>query len=97
MYEQGDLGHFHTEFRDPHTDELVDPPVVRFKHETPGGVETTLIYGTDAALTKESVGRYLATVDLNAGGTWHFRWETTGAFQGAREFSRTVAASEFAP
>ena len=27
-YTKGDLGHFHNEFRDPHTDALVDPDTV---------------------------------------------------------------------
>ena len=94
-YEKGDLAHFHNEFRDPHTDQLVDPTVVRFKYETPAGLETTLVYGTDPALTKESTGKYMATVNLNASGTWDFRWETTGIYQGAEEFSRDVAGSEF--
>lgn len=95
-YAKGDLAHFHTEFRDPHSDELVDPTTVRFKYETPASAETTLTYGSDAALTKLSTGKYMATVNLNASGTWGFRWETTGAYQGAEEFTRDVAASQFA-
>ena len=95
-YAKGDLAHFHNEFRDPHTGALVDPGVVRFKYEPPGGAETTLVYGTDAALTRESAGKYMATVNLNLAGTWGFRWETTGAYQGTDEFTRNVAASQFA-
>jgi hypothetical protein len=95
-YVKGDLAHFHAEFRDPHSDALVDPTVVRFKYETPAAVETTLVYGVDAALTKTSTGKYQATVNLSASGTWGFRWETTGTYQGVEEFTRSVAASQFA-
>lgn len=93
-YDQGDSAHFHAEFRDPHTNSLVDPSTVKFKFETPVGVETVLIYPA-AALTRSSAGLYQATVDLNAGGTWSFRWETTGTYQGAEEFSRDADTSHF--
>jgi hypothetical protein len=95
-YVKGDSAHFHTEFRDPHTDALVDPATVKFKHETPAGVETTLTYGSSSELTRTSQGKYVAAIDLNASGTWWFRWETTGTYKGADEFSRDVAASQFA-
>jgi hypothetical protein len=94
-YIEGGTAHFHNEFRDPHTDELVDPSVVRFKYETPSGIETTLTYGVDPALTKTSTGKYLATVTLSSDGTWGFRWETAGTFAGVDEFTRDVAASQF--
>ena len=94
-YDKGDLGHFHNEFRDPHTGQLVDPPVVRFRYETPAGVETTLTYGVDTALTRSSPGKYLGLVDLNDAGEWWFRWETTGPYQGADEFTREVNGSQF--
>ena len=94
-YEKGDLGHFHNEFRDPHSGELVDPDSIVFKFETPTGSQTTLTNGVDAALTRSSQGRYLAIVNLNEAGEWRFRWETTGTYQGAKEFTRYVDASEF--
>jgi hypothetical protein len=94
-YHKGDLAHFHNEFTNPHTGALVDPTTVKFKYEKPDGTETTLTYGTDAALTKTSTGKYQATVDLTAVGTWYFRWETTGSYQGADEFKRQVVASQF--
>jgi hypothetical protein len=94
-YVKGDSVHFHNEFRDPHTDALVDPTAVVFKYETPAGAQTTLTYGSSVELTKSSTGKYQAAVTLDASGTWHFRWETTGTYKGADEFSRDVGASEF--
>ena len=55
----------------------------------------TPVNGVDAALTRSSQGRYLAIVNLNEAGEWRFRWETTGTYQGAKEFTRYVDASEF--
>jgi hypothetical protein len=95
-YAKGDLAHFHNEFRDPHTDQLLDPPVVRLKYTPPGGATVTLTYGVDAALTKTSTGKYMATVSLGIVGVWKFRWETTGAYQGASpDLLRTVDESAF--
>jgi hypothetical protein len=94
-YVKGDSAHFHTEFRDPHTGALVDPTTVKFKYEPPGGAETTLTYGSSPELTKQSTGRYQAAIDLNVAGTWGFRWETTGTYKGADEFTRQVEPSQF--
>lgn len=95
MYDIGDLGKFTATFRDPDTDALVDPATVKFKHKTPAAVETTLTY-PDVNLVKLSTGRYRASVSLATAGQWTFRWETTGTYQGAEEFARTVQATVFA-
>lgn len=95
-YDKGDQAHFHNEFRDPHTGQLVDPQVVRFKYDPPGAAAAvTLVFGVDGALTKTSTGKYQAAVSLDVAGEWSFRWETTGTYQGAEEFTRTVNASAF--
>lgn len=94
MYDVGDLGKFTATFKDPETDALVDPTTVKFKSENPSAAELTLTY-PDANLVKLSVGRYRASVALNAAGQWTFRWETTGTYQGAEEFSRTVQPTVF--
>jgi len=94
MYQQGDVIIRQEEFRDPVTDALVDPTTVKFKAETPAGVETVLTY-PHANLTKVSAGIYQARVDLTAGGTWRFEWLTSGTYQGAESFERYVRATDF--
>lgn len=94
MYEQGDVLVRDMEFRDPATDQLVDPAIVKFKYETPAGIETVLTY-PHANLTKTSTGRYQARVDLDSGGTWKFEQLTTGTYQGVEVFERYVRPSDF--
>lgn len=93
MYALGAVGYFYMEFSDPETGALTDPSTVRFKYETPGGVETTLTY-PDANLIKRATGRYRAAVTLPTSGTWTFRWEPAGE-AGETEFQRDVATSRF--
>jgi hypothetical protein len=64
----------------------VDPATLTFKLMSPDGVETTYVYGTDAEITKQSVGDYTARITPDKAGRWHYRWITTG--------SGTVLASE---
>lgn len=56
----------------------VDPDTVTFRMKSPCCDETTLVYGTDAALSKLSTGNYAADIQPDRGGVWHFRWQTTG-------------------
>ena len=94
MYHQGDVLVDDVEFRHPTTDALTDPTTVKFKYETPAGAETVLTY-PNANLTKTAVGIYQARVDLTAGGTWKFEWQTTGTLQGSEPFERYVRATDF--
>lgn len=55
-----------------------DPTTVTFKTHDPFGSELTYVYGTDAAVTKTSVGDYSASVTPDSAGRWRFRWQTTG-------------------
>lgn len=75
----------------------VDPSVVRVKYRAPGqtvGDQTTLLYGTDAAVVKDATGKYHVDVDTtNKAGTWRFRWESTGSGQAANEGEFVVDAS----
>ena len=74
----------------------VDPTTVVIRVMSPSRVETTYTYGTDAEMTKSSVGDYAADITPDESGRWHFRWQTTGtgttlAFEG--DF--LVQASQF--
>lgn len=55
-----------------------DPTTVKFKTIDPCGYERSYTYGTDAEITKQSVGDYSADVTPDSAGRWLFRWETTG-------------------
>lgn len=77
----------------------VDPTTVRFEYLPPSDrVPTTLTYGAggaSAALVKTDVGNYRVDLTLDEPGSWQIRWETTGNYVGATEFTIAVAQSKF--
>lgn len=73
----------------------VDPDVVRFVVRNPRGVETTYLYGTDAALVKSATGIYYVDVSADVEGKWYYRYYSTGSGQAAGEGSFTVAFGAF--
>ena len=85
------------------TDDVdTDPTVsIKFKLRSPANVETTYVYGTDAALQKASTGNYTADVTPDEGGRWRYRWEATSVdgsantFRAGSEGSFVVTVSEF--
>lgn len=70
-----------------------DPTTVVLKYKNPAGTVTTWTYGVDNQVVKDGVGNYRADINASAGGTWYFRWEGTGASQGAAQDSFVVTAS----
>jgi hypothetical protein len=95
-YDKGDLVRCRGTFRDPETgDALVDPSTVTFKVKDPSDTLIEYVYGVDAQLVKEAVGRYRVDVDASAAGTWVYRFESTGTYQAADEGKFTVEASGF--
>ena len=84
MYDIGDLVRVGTTFKNS-ADTLIDPTAVYVKYRTPAGVTTTLTYGVDAALVRDSLGTYHADVSITETGTWHYRWYSTGTGQGSEE------------
>lgn len=71
-----------------------DPGGVFVEYRSPSGVETTLEYGTDAALVKDDTGDYHVDIDADEGGDWYGRWYSTGNGQAAKQFSFKVAANK---
>ena len=73
----------------------VDPGTVTFAYKDPAGAVTDLVYGTDAAVVRDSAGHY--HVDLtaltNAGEYW-YRWHSTGNGQAAEERTFEIVESE---
>lgn len=56
----------------------VDPTTVTAKLTSPSGRQTTFAYGTDANVTKSSIGIYAMEHTPTESGRWHLRWESTG-------------------
>ena len=64
----------------------VDPGTVKLIIDRPpGGAQIVLLYGTDAALVKDSTGHYHADQAIDMAGDWQFRWVSTGNGAGAEE------------
>ena len=72
-----------------------DPGTIRLKLKKPDQTSTTLVYGTDGALIKDSTGTYHADFSLDLGGSHFYRWEGTGAIQAAGQ-GRVVAVKPYA-
>lgn len=95
-YDKGDVVRVEGKFFDPdNPDRLVDPSGVVFKYKTPAGVTTTLTYGVDGGLVKQSIGVYYVDLNLAASGEWYTRWEASGSYQGAQEGRLIASASNF--
>jgi hypothetical protein len=73
----------------------IDPTAVFAKYKDPSGSTTTLTYGTDLALVKDSTGNYHVDIDANEAGTWRYRFYSTGTGQGAEEGNFYVSAGSF--
>ncbi len=78
---------------------VIDPAVVKFQyHAVAIGATTTLTYGTDATLFKDSSGRYHADIDTNeSSGLYHYRPFSTGTGQAAKEARFYVKPKQFRP
>lgn len=57
---------------------LVDPTGVVFKWKIKNGSATTLTYGVDAALVKDTTGVYHVTFTPSTAGIYYIQWTTTG-------------------
>lgn len=68
----------------------VDPAVVLFKYEDPSGNLTTLTYGVDAALVKDSTGNYHVDIDGDESVIWLCKWIGTGDNQAVGQASFAV-------
>lgn len=77
----------------------VDPTTVRFKVRHPDRSKDTYTYtvgGTGTPLvTKTDTGNYAINFEIAEAGTYVFRWEVEGTYQGASELSQAVAQSAF--
>ena len=92
----GDMIRVGITYLDPDDGVKVNPTTVKFKYLDPNSrTPVTLTYGTDTALVRVSTGVYRVDLTLNEVGVWHARWEATGNYISAEEFSIQVAPSQF--
>lgn len=92
-YDIGDLVRVSATFSQGGT--ATDPSTVTARYRDPSGTTTTLVYGADEALTRDSEGVYHTDVDANRAGIWWYRFESTGSGQAATEGAFRVRASMF--
>lgn len=60
-----------------------DPTEVYCQYTDPSGNVTTLHYGVDIALVRDSEGHYHIDVNVDEAGRWPYRWYATGTGQSA--------------
>jgi len=72
-----------------------DPTVVTFRFLDPAGTTTVWVFGVDVEVIRDAVGRYHADIPIDQEGTWFYRWEGTGALQGAGESTFLIRDSKF--
>ena len=82
-----------TDPHDPASGVPVDPATVAIEVTDPSSVETTWVFGTDPEVENDDVGKYHANVDVDAAGTWRYRWVSTGNGQAAGR-GRFIVKSE---
>ena len=95
QYDVGDLVRVSVVFRSIGDNVPTDPTGVTMKYRLGTGSATTLVYGTDAGLVKDSTGGYHVDVDVDGDGTWYYRFAGTGAIQAAVEGSFVARATNF--
>jgi len=61
-----------------------DPTVARAWYRSPVGTLTTLTYG-DTILLKSATGIYYFDLDVDASGTWHYGFYSTGTGKAASD------------
>lgn len=72
-----------------------DPATLLFKYKKPNGTITTLTYGVDSAVVKDSTGNYHVDVVTDAVGHWFYRWAGSGSGAAADEHELVVEQTVF--
>lgn len=92
----GDMIRLGITYLDPDDGAWVDPDTVRFMYLEPESrTPVVWTYDDDEELVRVSPGVYRVDLTLSEVGVWHARWETTGDYISAEEFSIQVADSPF--
>lgn len=74
---------------------LIDPGTLTCKVANPHGQVTTYLYGTDAALVRDSLGTFHIDVDVPIAGAYPYRFFSTGTGQASQEGEIVVTKSAF--
>ena len=77
VYDTGEVIRARNTYKDADTGSLADPLGVAVNLREPDGTTTTYTYGTDAELTKVSVGLYQLLITLSQAGTYKWYWTAT--------------------
>ena len=93
-YDIGDLVRMSAAFTTT-SGSAADPTGLTFKLKDTTGSTATYVYGTDAALVKDSTGNYHVDYAPAAAGNYYYRFAGTGAVQAAGEELFSVRESEF--
>lgn len=75
--------------------DAIDPTTVTAKVKAPTGTITTLVYGVDGGLVKDSAGNYHTDISAAEVGTYAYRFQSTGTGQAAAEGAFRVRESAF--
>jgi hypothetical protein len=70
-----------------------DPATVTFITREPDGDIVKLVYGTDAAVQRDSAGLFHIDLTVATAGVWRYRWESGADMIGIAEGQITVTAS----
>jgi hypothetical protein len=88
VHDYGDLVRVDTGedgFRDELLGGALDPDTVNLTIRAPDGTITNYVYGTDAEIVRDDLGKYHADIDANQSGAWRYRWWSTGTGQASEE------------
>lgn len=81
IFDYGEVVRARNTYTDPTSGAVTDPLTVQVEIRAPSGAVTTYVYGTDAQLTKVSVGVYQVLISMAQTGTYKWRW-TAGTANG---------------
>ncbi len=71
-----------------------DPTTVKCFYRNPSGVITTLTYGVDGSLIKDTTGKYHVDLFASVAGGWFYRFEGSGSLIAANEGQFYVIPSQ---
>ena len=79
VYDIGDAVRISAAFTNT-SDVATDPTTITLNYRDPSdGSITTLVYGVDGEVVKESTGNYYADLEPDAAGVWFYKWEGSGS------------------
>lgn len=64
----------------------IDPTTVTLYIKSPASTLTTLVYGVDTDLVKDTTGVYHADINVTESGKYYYRFKGTGAAQASSEY-----------